>query len=38
MDVLLQMVLAGSGVAMLYDLEVEEHRRAGPGIAIRTQA
>jgi DNA-binding transcriptional LysR family regulator len=29
MDVLLQMVLAGSGVAMLYDLEVEEHRRAG---------
>ncbi|MEO8306719.1 MAG: LysR family transcriptional regulator [Pseudomonadota bacterium] len=29
MDVLLQMVLAGSGVAMFYDLEVEEHRRAG---------
>jgi DNA-binding transcriptional LysR family regulator len=29
MDVLLQMVLAGAGVAMLYDVEVEEHRRAG---------
>lgn len=29
MDVLLQMVLAGSGVGMLFDVEVEEHRRAG---------
>lgn len=29
MDVLLQMVLAGAGVGMLYDVEVEAHRRAG---------
>lgn len=29
MDVLLQMVLSGMGVGMLYDVEVEEHRRAG---------